>query len=130
MALTRNQHFDLPGSVALTAFASHPQGYWSDDCPSVWACSTVRRERSRIDACELDHVRRSQLETVVGINVRVLHARCANSSLGVIDLTPNVGMWWYFFNEMFDHFRPFFRGVFQVSLQPGRRKTYPPSSIC
>lgn len=37
------------------------------------------------------------------------------SSLGVTDLTPNVGMWWYFFNEMFDHFRPFFRGVFQVS---------------
>lgn len=31
-------------------------------------------------------------------------------------LTPNVGMWWYFFTEMFDHFRSFFLGVFQVSL--------------
>lgn len=30
------------------------------------------------------------------------------------DLTPNVGMWWYFFTEIFDHFRPFFTGVFQV----------------
>lgn len=23
-------------------------------------------------------------------------------------------MWWYFFTEMFDHFRVFFRGVFQL----------------
>lgn len=35
-------------------------------------------------------------------------------SLGVSDLTPNVGMWWYFVTEMFDHFRPFFLGVFHV----------------
>ncbi len=27
---------------------------------------------------------------------------------------PNSGMWWYFFTEMFDHFRNFFLGVFQV----------------
>ncbi|KAF5325752.1 hypothetical protein D9611_000399 [Ephemerocybe angulata] len=32
------------------------------------------------------------------------------------DLTPNVGMWWYFFTEMFDHFRPFFLMVFSVHL--------------
>jgi phosphatidylinositol glycan class U len=25
-------------------------------------------------------------------------------------------MWWYFFTEMFDHFRPFFRGAFQLHL--------------
>jgi hypothetical protein len=37
-------------------------------------------------------------------------------SLGVSDLTPNVGMWWYFVTEMFDHFRPFFVGVFHVSI--------------
>ncbi len=30
------------------------------------------------------------------------------------DLAPNIGMWWYFFTEMFDHFRNFFLGVFQV----------------
>jgi hypothetical protein len=35
-------------------------------------------------------------------------------SIGVSDLTPNVGMWWYFVTEMFDHFRPFFLGVFHV----------------
>jgi len=28
------------------------------------------------------------------------------------DLTPNVGLWWYFFIEMFDSFREFFLGVF------------------
>ncbi|KAF5391023.1 hypothetical protein D9757_003933 [Collybiopsis confluens] len=26
----------------------------------------------------------------------------------LLDLTPNPGVWWYFFTEMFDHFRPFF----------------------
>lgn len=32
------------------------------------------------------------------------------------DLTPNPGLWWYFFTEMFDHFRPFFLMVFNVHL--------------
>lgn len=36
--------------------------------------------------------------------------------LTVSDLAPNVGMWWYFFTEMFDHFRAFFLGVFQVGF--------------
>lgn len=32
------------------------------------------------------------------------------------DLRPNIGLWWYFFVEMFDFFRPFFVGVFQLFL--------------
>jgi phosphatidylinositol glycan class U len=32
------------------------------------------------------------------------------------DLTPNVGLWWYFFVEMFDSFRNFFLGVFWIHL--------------
>ncbi|TFL03169.1 GPI transamidase subunit PIG-U [Pterulicium gracile] len=32
------------------------------------------------------------------------------------DLTPNTGLWWYFFTEMFDHFRPFFLMVFTMHL--------------
>ncbi|KAI0689071.1 GPI transamidase subunit PIG-U [Cytidiella melzeri] len=32
------------------------------------------------------------------------------------DLTPNPGLWWYFFTEMFDHFRPFFLMVFSFHL--------------
>ena len=32
------------------------------------------------------------------------------------DLTPNVGLWWYFFIEMFDSFREFFLGVFWLHV--------------
>ena len=32
------------------------------------------------------------------------------------DLTPNIGLWWYFFIEMFDSFREFFLGVFWLQL--------------
>jgi len=32
------------------------------------------------------------------------------------DLTPNPGLWWYFFTEIFDHFRPFFLAVFSLHL--------------
>jgi phosphatidylinositol glycan class U len=38
------------------------------------------------------------------------------------DLTPNVGLWWYFFIEIFDSFREFFLGVFWLhvaSYMPG-----------
>jgi len=38
------------------------------------------------------------------------------ATLTLPDLTPNPGMWWYFFTEMFDHFRPFFLMVFSVHL--------------
>jgi phosphatidylinositol glycan class U len=36
--------------------------------------------------------------------------------LTLTDLTPNVGLWWYFFVEMFDSFRSFFLGVFWLHL--------------
>lgn len=32
------------------------------------------------------------------------------------ELSPNIGLWWYFFTEMFDYFRPFFIGVFQLFI--------------
>ncbi|PPQ87478.1 hypothetical protein CVT25_008214 [Psilocybe cyanescens] len=38
------------------------------------------------------------------------------ATLTLPDLTPNTGLWWYFFTEMFDHFRPFFLMVFTVHL--------------
>jgi phosphatidylinositol glycan class U len=38
------------------------------------------------------------------------------ATLTLPDLTPNTGLWWYFFTEMFDHFRPFFLMVFSVHL--------------
>ncbi|RWS15875.1 phosphatidylinositol glycan anchor biosynthesis class U protein-like protein [Dinothrombium tinctorium] len=42
-----------------------------------------------------------------------------NSSYGFLltvpDFTPNVGLFWYFFTEMFDHFRDFFLWTFQIN---------------
>ncbi|XP_050399023.1 phosphatidylinositol glycan anchor biosynthesis class U protein [Patella vulgata] len=35
--------------------------------------------------------------------------------LTVPDLSPNVGVFWYFFTEMFEHFRVFFICVFQIN---------------
>eukprot|EP00731_Ephydatia_muelleri_P026555 Em0018g655a len=35
--------------------------------------------------------------------------------LTVSDLTPNVGLFWYFFTEAFEHFRVFFLCVFQIN---------------
>lgn len=34
----------------------------------------------------------------------------------VPDLTPNIGLWWYFFIEIFDSFRAFFLGIFWLHL--------------
>lgn len=41
---------------------------------------------------------------------------CYGFQLTVPDLTPNIGLWWYFFIEMFDPFRAFFIGVFWLHL--------------
>ncbi|KAF8971101.1 GPI transamidase subunit PIG-U [Flammula alnicola] len=38
------------------------------------------------------------------------------ATLTLPDLTPTTGLWWYFFTEMFDHFRPFFLMVFSVHM--------------
>ncbi|UXI19311.1 metabotropic glutamate receptor 2 [Sarcoptes scabiei] len=34
----------------------------------------------------------------------------------VSDLTPNIGVFWYFFSEIFDHFRSFFIWIFQINF--------------
>ncbi|CAJ0596328.1 unnamed protein product [Cylicocyclus nassatus] len=36
--------------------------------------------------------------------------------LKVDDLTPNVGLVWYFFTQVFEHFRTFYLAVFQINL--------------
>lgn len=43
-------------------------------------------------------------------------ARTYGIQLTLNDLTPNIGLWWYFFIEMFDPFRAFFLGVFWLHL--------------
>ncbi|XP_049832992.1 phosphatidylinositol glycan anchor biosynthesis class U protein isoform X1 [Schistocerca gregaria] len=35
--------------------------------------------------------------------------------LTVPDLKPNIGLFWYFFTEMFEHFRPLFIAAFQIN---------------
>lgn len=43
--------------------------------------------------------------------------RVYGTQLFLHDLTrPNLGLWWYFFIEMFEFFRPFFFGCFQVFI--------------
>lgn len=39
-----------------------------------------------------------------------------HSRLSVPDLTPNIGLFWYFFAEMFEHFSLFFVCVFQINV--------------
>lgn len=41
---------------------------------------------------------------------------CYGAQISVTDLTPNIGLWWYFFIEIFDPFRSFFVGVFWIHL--------------
>ena len=36
--------------------------------------------------------------------------------LSVPELTPNIGLFWYFFTEMFEHFRLFFVWTFQLNI--------------
>lgn len=43
-------------------------------------------------------------------------ARTYGIQLTLSDLTPNVGLWWYFFIEIFDSFRGFFLAVFWLFL--------------
>ncbi|KAG5981456.1 hypothetical protein E4U55_002922 [Claviceps digitariae] len=43
-------------------------------------------------------------------------SRTYGIQLTLSDLAPNVGLWWYFFIEMFDSFRAFFLAVFWLHL--------------
>ncbi|KAI9171681.1 Phosphatidylinositol glycan anchor biosynthesis class U protein [Paramyrothecium foliicola] len=43
-------------------------------------------------------------------------SRTYGIQLTLSDLTPNAGLWWYFFIEMFDSFRAFFLAVFWLHL--------------
>ncbi|XP_064856786.1 phosphatidylinositol glycan anchor biosynthesis class U protein [Oncorhynchus nerka] len=46
----------------------------------------------------------------------VFMIRSSSVSLSMPDLTPNIGLFWYFFAEMFEHFRLFFICVFQINV--------------
>ncbi|KAH7108214.1 cell division cycle protein 91 [Auriculariales sp. MPI-PUGE-AT-0066] len=61
------------------------------------------------------------LSALVGISTLVVGdlswvVRTWGATLAMPDVTPNPGLWWYFFTEMFDHFRPFFLMTFSAHL--------------
>lgn len=62
------------------------------------------------------------LQVLLYLSFRIMGSswRFLSSSYGVqltlADLTPNVGLWWYFFTEMFDSFREFFLAVFWLHM--------------
>jgi phosphatidylinositol glycan class U len=61
------------------------------------------------------------IEWVLNISFdRRANSRSPSDRLSLPDLTPNPGLWWYFFTEMFDHFRPFFLMAFSVLRHPTR----------
>lgn len=49
-------------------------------------------------------------------DLREFLVSCYGAQITVTDLTPNIGLWWYFFIEIFDAFRSFFIGVFWIHL--------------
>ncbi|KAH8703295.1 putative GPI transamidase component PIG-U [Talaromyces proteolyticus] len=53
--------------------------------------------------------------TITGFSWEFISATYG-AHLLVPDLTPNSGLWWYFFIEIFDSFRGFFLGVFWLHL--------------
>uniref|UniRef100_A0A060T3S9 ARAD1C36124p n=1 Tax=Blastobotrys adeninivorans TaxID=409370 RepID=A0A060T3S9_BLAAD len=62
------------------------------------------------------------------------------STYGIIvhfsELTPNIGLWWYYFIEMFDFFRPFFTYLFHIYVAAFsvpvaiRFSSYPLFALC
>lgn len=68
------------------------------------------------------------LQDIIGTSSTALTALCTSPTtysttsltssfrLFVPDLSPNIGLWWYFFIEIFDHFRDFFLLTFNVHI--------------
>lgn len=86
----------------------------------------VRRSKSAPDAIGFALSNAVFLFTAIGIFLYMSYLVAGGSweflsstygvQLLLPDLTPNVGLWWYFFIEMFDPFREFFLGVFWLHL--------------
>lgn len=39
---------------------------------------------------------------------------CYGTALMFDKITPNLGLWWYLFTEMFEYFTPFYKGLFNI----------------
>lgn len=56
------------------------------------------------------------ISTLLVDDVMDFLSSCYGAQITLTDLTPNIGLWWYFFIEIFDSFRSFFIGVFWIHL--------------
>lgn len=96
--------------------------------PLVLLCYDVRAQRTKavpgLAAFVIQHLA-TLLLSVIGLlgmsfliigNFSQIISATYGFQLLVPDLTPNVGLWWYFFIEIFDSFREFFLGVFWLHL--------------
>ncbi|KAJ2003983.1 hypothetical protein GGI04_000660 [Coemansia thaxteri] len=111
-------------AVLLTAIATHLSLY-----PAV-LIAPVALMASRTQQQQPEVVSVGRVALVLGkfaVAVGALHVLFAlvfgtqyfmatvDFTLRVADLQPNVGLFWYFFIEIFDEFRPFFFVVFQLT---------------
>jgi hypothetical protein len=95
-----------------------------------WGWLKEVRKASLIDLLFIIYLKPTVAFVVVGLSPQVY---------GFIffapDLTPNIGLFWYYFTEAFMHFRPFFIFVFQYHpviyvLPLTIRFRYSPSELC
>ncbi|PLN82976.1 major facilitator superfamily permease Cdc91p [Aspergillus taichungensis] len=96
--------------------------------PLVLLCYDVRAQRTKtapgLAIFVVQHLAVLLLSVVglLGMSILIIgdFSQIISATYGfqllVPDLTPNVGLWWYFFIEIFDSFREFFLGVFWLHL--------------
>ncbi|ORZ31312.1 GPI transamidase subunit PIG-U-domain-containing protein [Catenaria anguillulae PL171] len=53
---------------------------------------------------------------IMGLDVATIAKATIGFGLHVTDLAPNIGVWWYFLQEVFEHFRDLFVFVFQAHV--------------
>uniref|UniRef100_A0A0N5AIP2 GPI transamidase subunit PIG-U n=1 Tax=Syphacia muris TaxID=451379 RepID=A0A0N5AIP2_9BILA len=102
--------------AALCSFLSHLALY-----PAVFLCVLIIRAKTMIVRLSLIAIFLISLIVFIGINYLLSGSfKFLDSTymflLDLRDLTPNVGVFWYFFIEVFNHFRLFFLWVFQVNF--------------
>lgn len=87
--------------------------YWAQSKPAKLQLKTVM---SLLAVFSVSLVTLVLISTVLVGDLWQFLTSCYGAQITVTDLTPNIGLWWYFFIEIFDAFRSFFIGVFWIHL--------------
>lgn len=118
--------------LTVSAHVEHAKSFWLafTFCSLLLLQQTsnsklLRRQCKAITfSCSLEHTALPSREVIYVYperSARPCAAEAASKStaiafaLQVADLTPNIGLHWYFFSEMFAHFRPFWHFVFHAA---------------